>query len=712
MTRKREMIRELTNSAWNILANLQEEVEEGILAREEAQAEAIRQVRHLHYGPAMKDYFWINDMTPRMVVHPYRTDLEGKNLTVFTDPAGKALFKEVVETVREQGAGYVDYQWQLRDDSTEVGEKVSYVRLFKPWGWVIGTGVYLEDVRREVAWVKRRVLAASVAILVGVSLLLAVIVWESHRTEKIRRATEKALRESEERYRMAVESAGESIIIAIGADQLYANTNALNLLGYTLPELRQLRLTDVTWLAEDELSTLLNEASSMDEEVAGKPRRHETQLRTREGHEVPVMLSVAPVNLGGRAGLILVATDITKRKAAEEELGRSESALRDEIRNLGRFERRARGALERVRRALALMSLPIDADSPLTLAEPIKASKTPDEVARINEQLPEIVHMLLDSGAGAKVANKVVSTNSDVVVGKCIEFALAELGPPPVPFAFLVMGSEGRHEQTLCTDQDNAIIFADPPAEKDDMVKHYFRELGARVCQWLHAAGYAFCKGKMMACNPQWCASATQWRSKFLGWLSRLEPEDLLQVKIVFDFRCAYGDDALTDMLRAFLWEEMPRRPRFLAQMARDVVQYTPPIGTFGRLVSESKEEGRKVIDVKAAMVPMVDFARTYALREGLSETNTVLRLNALQARGILSEANHREMVQVYESLMTIRLEHQVRKWLAGSPANNELVIDDLTHLERRILRESFSAIRDFQTRLSYDFTGLPGAVT
>ena len=138
MIGKREMIKELTNSAWSILAKYENDQRDGLLTREEAQKTAGSRIEYLRYGEENKDYFWITDMTPVMIMHPFRNDLNGKDLTNFTDPHGKKLFVEFVETVKKSEHGYVDYMWQWKDDSLRIVPKLSYVKVFKPWGWVIG----------------------------------------------------------------------------------------------------------------------------------------------------------------------------------------------------------------------------------------------------------------------------------------------------------------------------------------------------------------------------------------------------------------------------------------------------------------------------------------------------------------------------------------------------------------------------------------------
>ncbi len=146
LDRKREMIRELTNSAWSILASYERDEQNGLLTREQAQALAITRIEALRYGPEGKDYFWIQDMQPRMIMHPYRTDLNGQELLSFTDPRGVRIFVEFADLVRREGEGYIDYVWQWKDDPQRLEPKESYVKGFAPWGWIIGTGIYTDDV--------------------------------------------------------------------------------------------------------------------------------------------------------------------------------------------------------------------------------------------------------------------------------------------------------------------------------------------------------------------------------------------------------------------------------------------------------------------------------------------------------------------------------------------------------------------------------------
>jgi len=201
---KREMIQELTESSWSILAAHAQKEADGALSREEAQASAIESVRRLRYGPELKDYFWINDMHPRIVVHPYRPDLEGKDISDYIDPNGKRLFVEFVKTVKAHGAGYVDYEWQWKDDPDRIVPKISYVKGFAPWNWIIGTGIYVEDVRAEITAITRKLTLISLGILFLTVALSAYAVRRGVTVEREKKqAEEEARLRQEQLFRAA-----------------------------------------------------------------------------------------------------------------------------------------------------------------------------------------------------------------------------------------------------------------------------------------------------------------------------------------------------------------------------------------------------------------------------------------------------------------------------------------------------------------------------
>ncbi len=166
ISKKKEKLKQLTQLSISCIKTCYRNYQEGIYRSENmAKAAAIRQIRHFRYGPEMKDYLWINDFHPRMVMHPYRPDLNGKDLSGFKDPGGTHLFKEFVRVCSINGQGFVSYMWQWKDDASRIVPKISYVESFNRWGWIVGTGMYIEDVEKEIQGQILRLLLITMAIM-------------------------------------------------------------------------------------------------------------------------------------------------------------------------------------------------------------------------------------------------------------------------------------------------------------------------------------------------------------------------------------------------------------------------------------------------------------------------------------------------------------------------------------------------------------------
>ena len=245
LERKKETIRELTNSAASILAEYEADERAGRLTGAEAQEAAAARIRDLRYGREGKDYFWITDLGPRMIVHPYRPELVGTDVGGYTDANGVRVFVEFVNAARRRDEGYVEYLWQWKDDSHRIVPKLSFIRRFAPWDWVIGTGIYLDDVRAEIAALAGRLVWLSAGITLLVALLLLYVAQQSLAVERGRRRAESALRDSHERYRALVEAATEGMLVVVDGACVYANRTFLSLLGLRETELPLLRLEEL-----------------------------------------------------------------------------------------------------------------------------------------------------------------------------------------------------------------------------------------------------------------------------------------------------------------------------------------------------------------------------------------------------------------------------------------------------------------------------------
>ena len=351
--------------------------------------------------------------------------------------------------------------------------------------------------------------------------------------------------------------------------------------------------------------------------------------------------------------------------------------------------------------------LKVQGQSPVFIVREISGAKLVNQVVQIRRQVPRLIQTLINTGAKAQNITRFLTTVSEAILEKIIGFALNEMGPPPARFAFMVLGSEGRKEQTLKTDQDNAIVIEDVPENSRDEIMKYFLSFAEKVCTWLNEAGYDFCKGGVMAQNPQWCQPLARWKKYFTQWIHTAEPEALLQASIFFDFRGAYGDMDLVDELRQHLFASLKGWPGFFRHLAENALFFTPPIGFFRNFLVESKGEHRDTFNIKAAMQPVVDYARIYALNYKIPETNTFERINQLLDQEKISPQEHNELETAYSYLMQQRFANQVKAAMDGSSQpDNYINPKHLSRIEQTLLKEIFKRIEKFQGKLSFDFTG------
>ncbi len=344
--------------------------------------------------------------------------------------------------------------------------------------------------------------------------------------------------------------------------------------------------------------------------------------------------------------------------------------------------------------------------SPFFVVQEIVAAATLPEIVEKQKRIPRLIQNMLNSGAKAKTITRLISSISDAILEKLVGFALEELGPAPADFVFLIVGSEGRNEQTLKTDQDNAIIYADVTKAESTATKAYFLEFGEKVCTWLDMAGYDFCKGDVMAKNPKWCQPLSIWKRYFYSWIRVSTPKDLMQSNIFFDLRGGCGNNGMVDELRLFLFESLEGWTRFFRDLAVNALGFKPPLGFFRNFVVESKGEHRNQFDIKKSMTPIVDIARIYALNNNISETNTQERLYRLFLEKVFDEETFNDLDHAYSYLMHHRLTGQIKNILEGKKPDNYINPSKLSRMDQTMLKEIFKRIERMQTRLSLDFTG------
>jgi PAS domain S-box-containing protein len=786
---RKQTLKELTLAISSQLSDLEKRVQKGLLSREEAQKQVLEQIENIRYGTEGKDYFWVTDLHPQMIMHPYRKDLNGKDVTHYSDPTGKELFSEFVRAVKSRGDAYVDYLWQWKDDSSRIVPKLSYVKLFEPWGWIIGTGVYLDDVREEVSLMSKMVIQISVAVSCVIALLLLYLAKQGYNLELRRMKAESALQESEKKYRLLVESTAEGIALVVDDHIVYANKTLLEMLGHMPQEIVRLTLLDILGPAQPQLE--LGQSPIIPD--------HARILR-KDGRTIDVISTVSEVVFEGKKACIHTFKDISEHEKSEETLAQLLSELQTSLlmpnSPIGNFATAVVecGISTPIRKALEIMtaadsrailvktpdgehvgivtdsdlrkrllSRRVDLEPPISaimtapllkvsnkallfeaallfqehgmqhlavtneeqrvvgmisthavldsqrhpvsiILKNIHEARSPEGVIRSRQNLLSLVKALLDNGAKVESVTRILSSVSDGITVRLIELALEQIGPPPLSFSFVAFGSEAREEQTLRTDQDNGIFYADPEPDQEAAVNEYFLRLGALVCGWLNEAGYNFCKGEVMAKNPKWCQPVSKWLQYFSDCISAANPQDLLDVNVFFDFRSVYGEANFVSALRKHLGQLSKDKHVFFFHLAQTTLQYKPPLGFFGNIQLESTEDNSSAFNIKSAVIPIVNFARIYALKHDNEETGTLTRLQRLLAMGVLAKTSYDELSQAFSFLMQMRLSHQANQIGNGKNPDNYIDLRELTQIEQSLLRKIFSDILIFQARISRDF--------
>ena len=322
---KKEMVRELVRTAMQTLVYYQDQEAQGRLSRDEAQQRAIHLLQGMRYGPENKDYFWINDFTPTLIMHPYRPDLVGHNVSDYADPSGKFLFREVVHAARHKGGGFVDYMWQRQDDPHRIVPKISYVEAFRPWGWILGSGIYIEDVRAEVAALSHRLIMLSGALLLLLIIFSGYYVWEWSGREKRRREAWQDLTESREKYRAVLESSPNAVVVYDNRGRvLYFNPAFTRIFGWKLRELIGQQIDFVPEALREETRQAIAKAFQ-DGYFA-----FETQRCRKDGTVIHVQIHAATYHLGNGSagGMVVNLEDISERKKNEIKLQQSEARFR------------------------------------------------------------------------------------------------------------------------------------------------------------------------------------------------------------------------------------------------------------------------------------------------------------------------------------------------------------------------------------------------
>ncbi|MBP8120221.1 MAG: nucleotidyltransferase, partial [Burkholderiales bacterium] len=356
------------------------------------------------------------------------------------------------------------------------------------------------------------------------------------------------------------------------------------------------------------------------------------------------------------------------------------------------------------------------------LAKSIEQAAGADSLAHAAGEVRRLATALLAQGVGAEQLTQFVTTLNDSIVSRALALAAADAPPPDTKWCWMGLGSEGRMEQTLATDQDNALIFILPPGASLAATRESFVAFADRVNRILDQCGFPLCKGNIMARNPRWCLTLDEWKDTFLHWMRSANGEALLNAAIFFDFRSLHGDSGLAGELRDWLGPQVAAQPLFVLQMVNNALQVRPPLGLLRDFVKDDGEAGEYpgTIDLKKfGTRPFVDAARIFSLRHGVAASNTADRLRLAAPKMRMHEDEAAAIIEGFHFIQLLRLRNQEGAALHAATAwgdhhhadsllpphhPNRIDPDQLNELDRRILKEALRQARKLQSRLELDF--------
>jgi PAS domain S-box-containing protein len=910
---KREMIRELAYSTWSILQQYHIEETSGKLTTEEAQQKVIQEIKQIRYGHLMDDYFWITDKQPIMIMHPFRSDLTGKTLLDYKDNHGKKIFVESVSIVNESGEGYLDYMWQSKTDSTRIVPKLSFVKEFKPWGWIIGTGIYVEDAQAEIQSLIQKLVGITIIVAFLVSLLLWYIFHQSLKLDVQRRRVEMELYASKEKYQSLVEASTEGLIMLINGKISFINHVILKMTGFTAEKLIG---SSIKPLISDQNIPFIKKKFS---DIIIPEGQYEMRFNSKNERPADVFITSSVSIQGNETVNILIVKDISIDKESQlsfieyrkllshlpmgffrVHLGKKayfEFAGQSVIRLLGyhqfyelshsslyelisdqndisylKFQLFKKGfvankkllikksdnstimvlltlivvekrenneflcdgliedisaaekekkewqeqinaqqfsmffmdqkvksfidelftidmdatleeAIEKIEKnntecllivkdktkvlgivtktdiQTRILALKLKIDNPiyLVMSAPVtgisenasindafsigethqinhipvksdsgewtgilnlnhllrqlknslshhlnlvKKSNSIQDLFKARQSLIKFITPLIQSDILPSYITDMTTTFSDAVVSKVIDNGLVKLGQAPANFVFICLGSEGRREETLLTDQDNAIIFEDVPEEKFLNVKNYFDQLGHFVCDALNEVGYTYCKGNVMAKNTHWTQPYSNWIRYFTQWITTPNPANILEASIFFDIRGVYGDLEMVSSIRTQMGPVISQNETFIYHLAHHTYHVKSPSLPSGHIHPEKMEP----IDIKSAMSIMTMFARTYSLKHHIQLTHTLERMESIKDKQIISSETYAEFYFTYNYLFKLRFRTQIEAIENSISPHNNLNLTNYTESEVLLIRRLLQVIVMMQNKIATDF--------
>tara|TARA_B100000809_G_C15139668_1_gene532539 strand:+ start:2475 stop:4388 length:1914 start_codon:yes stop_codon:yes gene_type:complete len=342
-------------------------------------------------------------------------------------------------------------------------------------------------------------------------------------------------------------------------------------------------------------------------------------------------------------------------------------------------------------------------NNPSVLIKEIKRSKKSKHLRKIREKVDLLLKTYLEQELPFAHILNIISEINTAIIYRSIELCLKKMDTdPPVKFTWIALGSQGRREQLLLSDQDNALIFEDVPKTKFKETQEYFINLSIKVVKYLNTIGYEYCPADMMASNPKWCTSLSEWRKQFDNWILNPDGARTLLSSIFFDYEFIYGEKELTEKLSKSLFKTINEHPFFLSKLGKDVIDKPSPIGFFRQFIVETNGDHQEVFNIKIrALMPLIDAARILILSHNIKDSNNTLnrykKLAELEPR---NEDIYTSCARAFRTLLKFKTEQGILNNDTGKLINLEL----LSKTEKLKLKRAFKPIKEIQELLIIRF--------
>lgn len=346
-----------------------------------------------------------------------------------------------------------------------------------------------------------------------------------------------------------------------------------------------------------------------------------------------------------------------------------------------------------------------ESQNSLLFVSSIFQQQSSEDLTHLSAQLKNCFVRMVNEDANSHLVGRAMSEIGRSFKQRLLTLAEEKFGPPPVPYCFLALGSMARNEQLMVTDQDNALILDN--SYQVELHGEYFEQLANFVCDGLAACGYTYCTGYIMATNPEYRKTRSQWEDCFADWIDNPNPQALLNCSIFFDLTGVYGRLKWAEQLNAFILRRAKKNNRFLACLAQNARNRTPPLGFFKDFVMEKDGRHNNSINLKRrGTAPLADLVRVHALAIGSPSQNSFERLDDIIEAGILPKSKGEDLKHAMELLSLVRLRHQALDIKSGIEPDNNIEPESMSDFERRNLKDAFLVLSNAQNFLKYRYNG------